>query len=316
MSRSATSFASRAARVIAAVSVAVLLTSSFADARSGGGGSFGSRGSRSSTSVPSTPTAPRAATPLPGAPQAAPGFRPSAPIAAPARSGFGSLLMGGLLGAGLFGLLSGSGLFGGLGGIASMFGLLLQGVLLFFVVKLALNFFRSRNQPAMAGAQGFQPGSAPMGAPLQGGAYSGPAPLQTSPLTIAPEDFGVFEKRLAEIQGAYSREDTSALNALTTPDIAAHMAEELAGHKAQGQHNQLGAPKLLQGDLAESWRENGRDFATVAMRYAMTDAMVDRTTGRVVSGDAATPGEITEVWTFVRNSGDTQGWKLSAIQQA
>ena len=314
MSSSLNVFARRASRIIAAASVAVLLTASLADARSGGGGSFGSRGSRTTSSVPSTSTAPRAATPLPGAPQAAGGGFSAAPAVAPARSGFGSLLMGGLLGAGLFGLLSGGSLFGGLGGLASMFGLLLQGALLFFVVKLALAYFRGRNQPAMAGAQGFAPGGGPvpMSAPMQ----SGPAPVRSVPLTISPDDFNIFERRLNDVQGAYSREDVSALAALTTPEIGAHMTQEIADHKAQGRHNQLGQPKLVKGDLAEAWSENGRDYATVAMRYAMTDALVDRTTGRVVSGDLANAQEITEVWTFTRASGDAQGWKLSAIQQA
>ena len=55
---------------------------------------------------------------------------PRAAAATPAGSrfgsGFGGMLMGGLLGAGLFGLLSGSGLFGGLSGLAGMLGLMLQ----------------------------------------------------------------------------------------------------------------------------------------------------------------------------------------------
>ena len=98
-----------------------------------------------------------------------------------------------------------------------------------------------------------------------------------------------------------------------------HSAEfdrELTANKARGAHNQLGEPKLVQGDLAEAWREGGFDYATVAMKYAMTDAMVDRTTGRVVSGDRNAAETITEVWTFVRPQGAPEGWRLSAIQQA
>jgi predicted lipid-binding transport protein (Tim44 family) len=68
--------------------------------------------------------------------------------------------------------------------------------------------------------------------------------------------------------------------------------------------------KLLQGDLAEAWREDDRDYATVAMRYAITDEMVDRASGRVVEGG---PQEATEIWTFTRVRGGA--WLLSAIQQ-
>ena len=48
------------------------------------------------------------------------------------------------------------------------------------------------------------------------------------------------------------------------------------------------------------------------MRYSSIDAMVERNTGRVVSGDDRRPSESTEVWTFVRKPGTD--WKLAAIQ--
>jgi predicted lipid-binding transport protein (Tim44 family) len=70
--------------------------------------------------------------------------------------------------------------------------------------------------------------------------------------------------------------------------------------------------KLLQGDLAESWREGETDYATVALRFALTDKTLDRNTGAVVAGSEQ-PGEATEVWTFARRPGGA--WELSAIQQ-
>jgi predicted lipid-binding transport protein (Tim44 family) len=72
--------------------------------------------------------------------------------------------------------------------------------------------------------------------------------------------------------------------------------------------------KLLQGDVAESWREQGREYATVAMRFGLRDWTTDRATGRVVEGDPDRPTEATEVWTFVRPRGGN--WLLSAIQRA
>ena len=78
--------------------------------------------------------------------------------------------------------------------------------------------------------------------------------------------------------------------------------------------------KLQQGDLAEAWREAGSDYATVAMRFSLRDALVDRATGRPVAATEAEPEEVTEVWTFRRDhkqpaQGWQQGWQLSAIQQ-
>ena len=91
---------------------------------------------------------------------------------------------------------------------------------------------------------------------------------------------------------------------------------EIAANARNGVINKVSGVKLLQGDLAEAWREDNEEYATVAMRFSLTDVMQDRATGRVVSGDPAKTDEATEVWTFVRPVGSgQQGWKLSAIQQ-
>jgi len=71
--------------------------------------------------------------------------------------------------------------------------------------------------------------------------------------------------------------------------------------------------KLVQGDLAEAWREGTTDYATVAMRFEFTEQMVDRATHQPKPSDAGKPEEVTEVWTFRREAGGD--WKLSAIQQ-
>src|SRR5207237_9853909 len=69
--------------------------------------------------------------------------------------------------------------------------------------------------------------------------------------------------------------------------------------------------KLLEGDLAEAWREGETDYATVAMRYSLVDEMLDRESGRVLQGG---PDEATEIWTFMRVRGGH--WLVSAIQQS
>ena len=94
--------------------------------------------------------------------------------------------------------------------------------------------------------------------------------------------------------------------------------EELSEMVRQGITNQISHVKLLQGDLAEAWREPTAEYATVAMRYAITDVKIlDHATGRIVDGDPKRPQEVVENWTFVREPGETaRNWKLSAIQQA
>jgi predicted lipid-binding transport protein (Tim44 family) len=258
----------------------------------------------------------------PGAPMAAQGANRPAAAAAPSRfGGFGGLVMGGLLGAGLFGLLSGSGLFGGLTGLASFLGLFIQIALIGGAVWLVVNYLRRRSQPALAPVSA-NPSSS--GGPRDllnrfrqtlatNAAVAGAGP---SALNIGPDDYDTFERLLRDIQSTYGREDTDALGDMTTPEMLSYFSQDLAENAKKGVRNELSDTKLLQGDLSEAWQEAGSDFATVAMRYSLVDAMVDRATGRVISGDRAAPREVTEVWTFRRDDRDpAQGWHLSAIQQ-
>jgi len=290
-----------------------------ADARVGGRGSIGSRGSKTYSAPPPTTTAPAQAKPIERSitqPSAAQQVKTSAPAATASRfgSGFGGLLLGGLLGAGLFGLLSGAGLFGGLSGFASFLGLLLQVALIAGVAYLVIGYFRSRNQPALARAT---VGGSSSRRDMFNGVSSGSgthAPAST--LLIGSADYDAFERLLGNIQIAYSREDIDALADMTTPEMLSYFSRDLAEDKRKGVRNEVSAVKLQQGDLSEAWQEAGSDYATVAMRFSLVDAVVERETGRVVSGDAAAPQEVTEVWTFRRDHGrPAQGWQLSAIQQ-
>ena len=310
-----------------ALAATLALMVSVADARVSSGGS---RGNRTFNTPPTTNTAPKPAAPLersmtqPGASKVTQGPNAAAPAAAPSRfgGGFGGLLMGGLLGAGLFGLLSGSGLLGGLGGFASFLGLLLQVALIAGIAYLVIGYFRNRNQPALARASS-GPGAGgslrdTLNSYRQGmGGMGGSAAPSGAALAIGQADFDAFEKLLGGIQTAYAREDVDALGDMTTPEMLSYFAKDLADEKREGVRWEVSNVKLLQGDLSESWQEPGTDYATVAMRFSLNEVKLDRTSGRVVSGDRNTPEEATEIWTFRRDHRTlAEGWKLSAIQQA
>src|SRR5437764_291915 len=141
--------------------------------------------------------------------------------------------------------------------------------------------------------------------------FSAAAPT-AEPLEIKPEDFDTFERLLGEIQTAYGREDLTALRSRLTPEMLSYYAEELSENASRGVINELSDVKLLQGDLAEAWREGDKEYASVAMRYSLKDRYVDRATGKAADGNDA-PQEVTEVWTFMRAPGGN--WLLSAIQQ-
>jgi predicted lipid-binding transport protein (Tim44 family) len=298
--------------VVLALALPVMLATSSADARVGGGFSSGSRGARTFSAPPSTSTAPNAAQPF-NRTITQPG---SSGIGAPAGGGFfnrpGGMLGGlaaGFLGAGLLGMLFGGGMFGGLGGLSSIFGLILQIGLIVIVVRMAMSWWQRRQGTAPAyagaatgsGASSFRTGSG-------FGLGSGSAPLE-----IVPSDYEAFERLLSDIQAAWSNEDIAKLHTLATPEMVSYFTKDLSEHRAQNVINKTSDVKLLQGDLAEAWREGDTDYASVAMRFSLVDKTLDRATGRLVSGSEQ-PSEVTEVWTFLRPRG--ANWELSAIQQA
>ncbi len=301
----------------AAILAVFVLVTADAHARAGGGFSGGSRGARTFSAPPSTPTAPTAA-PLQNT-MTAPGS--AAPIGqAGARPGlfggglFGGGLFGGIaagfLGAGLFGLLFGHGLFGGMAGFASIIGLVFQVILVVIVARLIFAWWQRRNMPAPAYAAA-RPATGHSFGGFGGLSGSSAAPPAGEPLTIAKPDYDAFEQLLGDVQAAYSTEDLSALRAKVTPEMLSYFAEQLAGNASRGLVNRVTDVKLLQGDLAEAWREGATDYATVAMKFALKDSMVERASGRVVEGGELS--EITELWTFMRARGGN--WLLSAIQQ-
>ncbi len=304
-------FARRAFVALAIAVASSLLPMTAADARLGGGGSFGSRGSRSFSMPSATPTAPRVS-PFQSSAAPRPGFGFNNGFARPGffGGGFGRGLLGGFLGAGLFGMLFGGGFGGGLGGGMSFIGLILQLGLLFLVVRFLMNMFRNR-QTAGFGGNVSAFGGSPMG-----GSGAGARP-QTTPITIGPDDYQAFERRLTESQYAYGEGDIGALRRVATAEMAGNFEQELAGNARQGLVNKLSDVRLLQGDLSEAWRENGNDFATVAMKFSLIDATVETSSGRLVSGNATQPQVVTEVWTFTRPAAAAPDrWVLSAIQQA
>ncbi|MCX7318106.1 MAG: TIM44-like domain-containing protein [Hyphomicrobiales bacterium] len=328
-----------------------IVVSTMADARPGGGrSSFGSRGSKTFAPTPGTATAPNAAQPMNRTMQqpGAPGMAGPAAAGAAAKGGFfnrpGMGMLGGLaagfLGAGLLGMLFGGGLLSGLGSFASIIGLLLQVALVVIVVRLAMKWWQRRNQNQTAsayagpdtGAQQYnaQPNPAAQTNHAYGTSPQQDAPQSASrsalggfgfgaqrqderPVEIGPNDYEAFERLLGDIQAAWSNEDVDALGKLATPEMTSYFAKDLAENKAANDINKVSDGKLLQGDLAEAWREGNDEYASVAMRFSLVDKTLERGTNRLVAG-SETPTEATEVWTFIRSNGGN--WEVSAIQQA
>jgi len=319
-----------------------LLAAAPAEARRGG--SFGSRGMRTYSAPRYTPTAPRPVAPIQRSMTAPPAANPAAanpayaprpaaqaPVQQPRRGGmfggFGGGLLGGLVAGGLLGMLLGHG-WGGFG--AGFANTLMQLALVALVAFVAMSFLRRRREPAPAAAAGYgrsyeQPrhdepryeGPAVRDFPAAAGhgqTYAQPAAPEPIEIGLTGADRDAFERLLAEVQGAFGREDYAALRERTTPEIMSYLSEELSQNAVAGRRNEVSKVRLIQADIAEAWAEGEADYATAAMRYESVDVMRDRGTGAVLEGDADRPTETTELWTFVRQGGGP--WKLSAIQEA
>jgi predicted lipid-binding transport protein (Tim44 family) len=304
----------RRASLIAATAVLSLaLAPGFADARAGFGRSFGSRGGMTWSAPPSTSTAPYGAQPMQRSftPNAScPGYGYGAPTYGyGARSGFTSGLMGGLIGAGLAGLLLGHGFWGGMMGFGGFLGFLLQILLLVLLVRFLVRLFRGPS-PILAGVG---PGLFARAGPTSLGPAGARGDAAQPPIALGPSDYQAFEQSLQDIQAAWSANDVNTLGALVTPEMLSYFNEQLAEQTSRGVRNEVTDVRLLQGDLAQSWTEHGRDYASVAMRFSMIDVTRD-SLGRIVEGSPTERVSATELWTFVRSPGGR--WILSAIQQA
>ncbi|MCB8873802.1 Tim44 domain-containing protein [Acidisoma silvae] len=281
-----------------------------ADARLGGGHSMGSRGSFSYR--PPRPTS--------IAPGAAPFERSQAPAAGYANRGLGTGgnfaqrrpfmtgLLGGFIGAGIFGLLFGGGFMHMGLGFGGLFGVLIQLIILFFILRWLFRLFTRRSgQPSIFGG-----GQAP------GRQYGGIGPGQQAmgpsvqPLQLTSADRQAFAQCLAYVQQAWGAGDLRAISQAATPELMGYFQDQLNTLSRQGLRNRVSDVQMDNMELSEAWSEGDTDYATVAMRFSMIDVTEDRT-GRIVDGDPNVRALVSEVWTFTRRRGSH--WILAAIQQ-
>jgi predicted lipid-binding transport protein (Tim44 family) len=316
------------AAIVVLAAASSLATFDAADARRAGSSGFGSRGTRTFDSPAITRTAPTQAAPIDRTmtqqPQQQTATQP--PLGAPQRpglfGGFGGSMIGGLIAGGLLGMMLGHGFGGGFG----FLGMLLQIGLIVLLISFAMRFFANRQRtqyaaPAAGGSFNMNPVNNASASPrpsfsipsIGGGMAAAPKARQANDeIGLQQADLDRFEHLLTEIQSAYGAENYATLRRLATPEAMSYLAEELGENATNGVRNSVSDVRLLQGDIAEAWREDNAEYATLAMRYSSIDAMVDRTTGKLVDGDDRNPSETTELWTFIRKPG--VDWTLSAIQ--
>ena len=114
------------------------------------------------------------------------------------------------------------------------------------------------------------------------------------------------------IQEAWSNQDEVALTRLGSPEIAARFSQDLDEARRNGERNILKNIVIKSFDIGEAWTEEDREFVSARIQARLIDYVEKQ--GRVIEGNADSPTDFAEVWTFARERGG-EVWKLSAIEQ-
>jgi predicted lipid-binding transport protein (Tim44 family) len=117
-----------------------------------------------------------------------------------------------------------------------------------------------------------------------------------------------------KVQGAWNKQDASALSRLCGPELMQSWQNELTQLRARGERNRMENIALRESEITEVWTESGQDFITVRLKAHLLDYTVNERDGSVISGSDSEPIEFEEYWTFTRPVGPN-AWKLSAVQQ-
>ncbi len=249
-------------------------------------------------------------------------------------------LLGGLMGA-VAGTVIGSMLmnaFGGMGGggMGGILMLLLGGLALFALFRM----MKSKQQPNMVGNVKTDNFRNPGFGGNQGGFGNANSPYSDFRDTegpamnnqmnnqsrdqglaaIALEDSSMTNLKLQDtltnhffqIQEAWSAGDRATLNSSATPEMQAELIGDLQAMEQRGERNIIKNIVMRSFDITEAWQEGEVEYATASINARLID--YTERNGQVIEGDASTPVQFSEYWTFTRQRGRGE-WKLSAINQ-
>ncbi|MCC8194762.1 MAG: 39S ribosomal protein L45, partial [Deltaproteobacteria bacterium] len=222
-----------------------------------------------------------------------------------ARPGSGSGFRG-MLGGFLAGSLLGALLFGGPYSGFGMMDMVLVALLAFLALKLVKAFLARRTAGAAAGGDAR---AADFGARqdqwhgLQGTAS--PAGAAGGPnIRLAgfdQEDFLRGARMLyTRLQDSWDRRDLDDIATFTTPAILSEVEAQAEADPAPSTTEIM----LVNASLVSAERDGDEDVATVYFDVLLRE---DR--------DAGVPGQVRELWHFIRPAGSAESWRLDGIQQ-
>lgn len=277
--------------VISIMGIAIGMSSAEAK-RLGGGGSFGK----------SSPSYNKSAPMQNGQAAAAPSK--AAPAAAPARSPWGGILGGALLGLGIGALFSH---FGMGAELSSMLGTMLMVGLFVFAAILLFKFINRKSspmqQPAYAGAM--ERSMTPeIGSNIgQGSAYNqtGSGDAASIPAGFdTPAFLRQAKSNFIRMQAAWDKSDVHDIRDFTTPEMFAELKMQLTERGAETNHTDVVS---LEAEL-------------LGIDQTDTDYMASvRFSGMIKESEHAQAEAFREVWILSKPVTGNMGWLLAGIQQ-
>ena len=144
-------------------------------------------------------------------------------------------------------------------------------------------------------------------------------PTNISDIQISELENQKFAAILLEIQSAWSSQDIDKLKRLTSPEMAKYFSDALSQNTSQGIANKMENIEVTAVNLAESWREDEMEYATVILEWSSLDYMINLNKNPldsdfIVEGSNKNLVINSEAWTFTRYN-SSANWILSAIAQ-
>ena len=145
------------------------------------------------------------------------------------------------------------------------------------------------------------------------------SPANISDIEVSETERPKFANLLIEIQSAWSSQDIDKLKRLTSPEMAKYFSDALSQNTSQGIANKMENIEVTAVNLAEIWREDEMEYATVVLEWSALDYMINLNktpadADFIVEGSNSNLVINSEAWTFTRYN-SSANWILSAIAQ-
>ena len=159
-------------------------------------------------------------------------------------------------------------------------------------------------------------------AELRDAAEKAETPLSAGLTQIKLADRDFDETQFAEgakqafemVVGAFAEGDRETLRQLLADDVYRDFEAAISARENAGQRLETTVVNIRDADIIEAELQNKTAFVTIKFVSEQTNALRDRN-GEVVEGDAEHVADVTDIWTFARNTRSRDpNWVLVATR--